>query len=261
MLVDTKDTLTNSIQHLSNLLNARMDRIEGKATDCDQSGVVQQPQFGMPLNFYKNQTSQAAASQLQSAPSAAETDKAGQPGASTSTCPAAGAQSSARHLRTDYGASARASAGHNILPNPPKSPNEVPTFDPATTNFDEAFRQFKEELAKNLEDSLGVQLKSSRNLYQKPYPSTFDFMKAPDGWKVSDFHKYSGDDSKSTMEHINMFLAQLGPASAYDFIKVCNFPLSLTSTAFAWFSSLPSCSISSWAELEEKFHSHFYSGI
>jgi hypothetical protein len=57
-----------------------------------------------------------------------------------------------------------------------------------------------------------------------------------------------------------MFLAQLGKASTYDFMKVCNFPLSFTGTAFTWFTSLPSCSIGSWAELEEKFHSHFYSG-
>jgi hypothetical protein len=62
------------------------------------------------------------------------------------------------------------------------------------------------------------------------------------------------------MEHISMFLAQLGEASAYDFMKVHNFPLSLTSIAFAW-SSLPACSIGSWVELEEKFHSHFYTGI
>jgi len=57
-----------------------------------------------------------------------------------------------------------------------------------------------------------------------------------------------------------MFLAQLGQASAYDFMKVHNFPLSLIGTAFAWFTSLSSCSIDSWAELEEKFHNHFYNG-
>jgi len=85
-------------------------------------------------------------------------------------------------------------------------------------------------------------------------------MKAPNGWRVPDFQKFSGDDSKLTMEHISMFLAQLGEASAYDFMKVHNFPLSLTGIAFAWFTSLPSCSIGSWAELEEKFHNHFYSG-
>ena len=57
-----------------------------------------------------------------------------------------------------------------------------------------------------------------------------------------------------------MFLAQLGEASAYDFMKVHNFPLSLIGTAFAWFTSLPSCSIGSWVELEENFHNHFYNG-
>jgi hypothetical protein len=85
-------------------------------------------------------------------------------------------------------------------------------------------------------------------------------MKAPDGWRVLDFQKFSGNDSKSTMEHVSTFLAQLSEASAYDFMKVRNFPLSLTGTTFVWFTSLPSCSNSSWAELEEKFHSHFYSG-
>ena len=103
-----------------------------------------------------------------------------------------GAQSSGRALRTDYGASTnRASAGHNILPNPPKSPSQIPTFNVTpnapTTDFDDALNRFKDELAKSLESSLGVQLKSSRNTYQKPYPSTYDFMKAPDGWMVPDF--------------------------------------------------------------------------
>ena len=85
MLIDERKLHSNNLQHLSNLLQARMDKLEGKTTDCDQSGAVQQPQFGMPLNFYENQTSHASASQFQSAPSASETDKAGQPGASTST--------------------------------------------------------------------------------------------------------------------------------------------------------------------------------
>ena len=57
-----------------------------------------------------------------------------------------------------------------------------------------------------------------------------------------------------------MFLAQLGEASAFNFMKVHNFSLSLTGIAFAWFTLLPSCSIGSWAELEEKFHNHFYNG-
>jgi hypothetical protein len=69
-----------------------------------------------------------------------KTDKAGQPSASTSTCTAADTQSSARPLQTNYGASARALSGHNILPNPPKLPSQVPTFNPTTTNFNDAFK-------------------------------------------------------------------------------------------------------------------------
>ena len=40
-------------------------------------------------------------------------------------------------------------------------------------------------------------------------------------------------------------------------MKVRNFSLSLSGTAFVWFASLPSCSVGSWAELEEKFDNHF----
>jgi hypothetical protein len=93
MLLDTKNTFTNSIQHSFTLLSNRMDKIEGKTTDCDQSGAVQQPQFGMPLNSYENQTSHASASQFQSVPSVSETDRANQPGASISARTAVGAHS------------------------------------------------------------------------------------------------------------------------------------------------------------------------
>ena len=86
-------------------------------------------------------------------------------------------------------------------------------------------------------------------------------MRNPPGWKVPDFQKFSGNDNKSTMEHVSMYLAQLGEGCAHDYMKCRNFPLSLTGTAFSWFTSLPSCTISSWAQLEEKFHAHFYDGV
>jgi hypothetical protein len=37
--------------------------------------------------------------------------------------------------------------------------------------------------------------------------------------------------------------------------------VSLTGTAFPWFSSLAPNSIDSWDQLEQKFHDHFFSGI
>jgi hypothetical protein len=53
MLIDERKVHNNGLQHLANLLKACMDNLEGKTIDYDQSGVVQQPQFGMPSNFYE----------------------------------------------------------------------------------------------------------------------------------------------------------------------------------------------------------------
>ena len=116
-------------------------------------------------------------------------------------------------------------------------------------------------MTKSLENSLGIHIQPSRSMYQKPYPSSVDARDNPMGWKVPDFQKFSGTDSKTTMEHISMYLAQLGGASKEEFMKLRNFPLSLTGTAFSWFTSLPPCSINSWAQLEEKFHAYFYNGV
>jgi hypothetical protein len=35
-------------------------------------------------------------------------------------------------------------------------------------------------------------------------------MKVPDGWKMPNFYKFSGEDNKTTKEHSSMFIAQLG---------------------------------------------------
>jgi hypothetical protein len=74
------------------------------------------------------------------------------------------------------------------------SPSKVPILDDTpvvpvapSTDFNDTLNRFREELSKSLEESLGVQIKPSRTTYRKPYPSHFDFMKAPDGWKVPDF--------------------------------------------------------------------------
>jgi hypothetical protein len=84
----------------------------------------------------------------------------------------------------------------------------------------------------------------------------------PYQYKVPDFSKFSGQDDISTMEHISRFLAQCGEASAEEALKVrFFFPLSLTGSAFTWFSSLPSNSIQGWADLEKQFHDYFFAGV
>ena len=55
----------------------------------------------------------------------------------------------------------------------------------------------------------------SRNwLYQRPYCDTYDLVPYPTGWRIPDFIKFSGDDNRSTWEHISQYVAQLGEASS-----------------------------------------------
>jgi hypothetical protein len=119
--------------------------------------------------------------------------------------------------------------------------------------------QFKEEIANMMKNKLGVDMGNTR-LYQKPYRADFDYVAFPRGWRMPDFVKFSGDDNRTTWEHISQYTAQLGEAGTYNSLKVRLFSLSLTGTAFAWFSSLAPNSIDSWDQLEQKFHDHFFSG-
>src|SRR6185503_3024109 len=78
---------------------------------------------------------------------------------------------------------------------------------------------------------------------------------------MSDFTKFSGQGEVSTMEHVNRFLLQLGEAGNHDALRVRLFSLSLSGSAFAWFTTLPANSILYWADLERQFHQFFFSGI
>jgi hypothetical protein len=119
--------------------------------------------------------------------------------------------------------------------------------------------QFKEEIANMMKNKLSVDMGNTR-LYQKPYRADFDYVAFPRGWRMPNFVKFSGDDNRTTWEHISQYTAQLGEAGTYNSLKVRLFSLSLTGTAFSWFSSSAPNSIDSWDQLEQKFHDHFYSG-
>jgi hypothetical protein len=93
--------------------------------------------------------------------------------------------------------------------------------------------------------------------YHRPYPLCYDYLKTPDGWWVPDFYEFSGEDNKTTVEHISLYLSQLGFTSKEDYMRVWNFPLPLIGIAFAWFTSLPRCTVGSWSQLEEQFYEYF----
>jgi hypothetical protein len=128
------------------------------------------------------------------------------------------------------------------------------------TTIQEVIDRFNANLAKQMKDDYGVDVKNENLSYRKLYPSSFDSVPYPIGWRCPEFVKFNGDDNKTTWEHVSQYLAQLGEASATEEIRVRLFPLSLTGNAFSWFASLPVNSICTWEQLEQKFHDHFYSG-
>ena len=72
--------------------------------------------------------------------------------------------------------------------------------------------------------------------------------------------KFSGEETRSTFEHISQYLAQLEETDSINELKVRLFSLSLTRTIFSWFSSLAPNFIGSWGQLEQKFYEHFFCG-
>jgi hypothetical protein len=87
--------------------------------------------------------------------------------------------------------------------------------------------------------------------YRRPYDSRFDYHPYPQGTRIPKFAKFSGDQGKSTREHIGQFLAQLGELADTVAFRVCLFSLYLTGTAFAWYATLPPNFVLSWGDLEQ----------
>jgi hypothetical protein len=75
-------------------------------------------------------------------------------------------------------------------------------------------------------------------VYQKPYPDYCDKLPYPRGYRVPEFPKFSGEDGKTTLEHVGQFILQCGEASANDALRLKLFPLSLSDIAFTWLTSL-----------------------
>jgi len=100
-----------------------------------------------------------------------------------------------------------------------------------------------DRLMEMMQDQFGLKPKEQAYMYRKPYPEAYDRIPMPARYKVPDFTKFSGQDNTSTVEHISRFLVQCGEAAVEDALKIRLFPLSLSGSVFAWFSSLPANSI------------------
>ena len=72
----------------------------------------------------------------------------------------------------------------------------------ASGTYQADFNRFKEDLIGVLKSKLEIDMGGSR-LYQKSYPPEFDFISYPAGWRVPEFVKFNGEDSRTTWEHVS----------------------------------------------------------
>jgi hypothetical protein len=128
----------------------------------------------------------------------------------------------------------------NIQPTPPMFDQRAGGLTPAAIDI------VREEIAGAFRDKLRVSMIPEGQSYRKPYDSRFDHHSYPQGTRIPEFSKFSGDQGKSTHEHVGQFLAQLGELADTEAFRVRLFLLSLIGTAFAWYATLPPNSISSW---------------
>jgi hypothetical protein len=130
----------------------------------------------------------------------------------------------------------------------------------ATAKPDTNPNNFTNQLATILRDSFGIEPKGCGRVYQKLYPKYYDQLPYPRGYRIPEFSKFSGEDCKTILEYVGQFILQCGEPSANDTLKLRIFPISLSGTAFTWFTSLAPNSIFTWAQLGQKCHEYFYSG-
>ena len=53
-------------------------------------------------------------------------------------------------------------------------------------------------MARRIKENLGVDIRGNTSLYQKPYPSHFEWAPSLANFRLSDFVKFNGEDSRST---------------------------------------------------------------
>ena len=79
--------------------------------------------------------------------------------------------------------------------------------------------KFKEDPANAIKSKLGVDM-GTTHLYQKPYSTEFDFTLFPASWRIPEFTKFNGDNSRTTWEHVSQYVLQLEEAGFNDALRV-----------------------------------------
>ncbi len=61
----------------------------------------------------------------------------------------------------------------------------------------------------NVLQGSSVESKVAMHTYQRPYPEYVDYVPYPQGFEVLNFTKFTGEDTRTTIEHIGQFIEQM----------------------------------------------------
>ena len=64
----------------------------------------------------------------------------------------------------------------------------------------------KDEVIKLFRQTFGIAPKERCRSYRRPYLEEYEHVAYPQGFKISKFVKFTGDDSRTTLEHIGQFI-------------------------------------------------------
>jgi hypothetical protein len=87
---------------------------------------------------------------------------------------------------------------------------------------------FREDMLEIFRQTFGTKPKTKSRSYERLYPENYEYISYPPGFEIPAFSKLSGDNGRSTLEHIGQFTIQCGEAASYDICKMKLFPLSLS---------------------------------
>jgi hypothetical protein len=87
-----------------------------------------------------------------------------------------------------------------FFPKPPATPLATGDAYPGMSE------NVREQVARTLRE-FGLEPKGRAKTYQKPFPDVFDTIPYPRVFRVPEFARFTGEDSKTTYEHIGQFLA------------------------------------------------------
>jgi hypothetical protein len=106
-----------------------------------------------------------------------------------------------------YGQPETGGFGYEISPQFPFRPQPVDmTFARVTVEPDVDPNNLTNQLATILRKSFSIEPKGREHVYQKSYPDYYDQLPYPRGYRLPEFSKFSGDDGKTTLEHVGQFI-------------------------------------------------------